>query len=186
MEFYHCSPTAGLTLLQPKKPFFSEKPAMVYMTTLTPMALLYGIHNYEYSYGYTPEGQIYFDEYFPHALEILYRGKRASLYRCAPNKTASTRIPNEAVSEEAVPVLEEQLIPDVCEALLEQEKQGALVIHPYDTLSPQMKDWIRREETATILEHRLLHTPGPMADYFRTHYPESWAIAAAEQLGSKI
>ena len=57
MAFYHCSPTAGLTLLRPGKPLFSEKPAMVYMTTLFPMALMYGIQNYEYTYGYTREGK---------------------------------------------------------------------------------------------------------------------------------
>lgn len=56
MAFYHCSPTAGLTLLRPGKPPFSEKPSMVYMTTLFPMALMYGIKNYEYTYGYTREG----------------------------------------------------------------------------------------------------------------------------------
>lgn len=51
MAYYHCSPTAGLTLLEPRKPGFSEKPARVYMTTLAPMALMYAIQNYEYTYG---------------------------------------------------------------------------------------------------------------------------------------
>ena len=87
MAYYHCSPTAGLKLLEPRKPEFSGKPAMVYMTTLLPMALMYAVQNYEYSYGYTKEGQIYLDEYFPDALEILYRGKTASLYLCEPETT---------------------------------------------------------------------------------------------------
>lgn len=77
MEYYHCSPVAGLTTLQPKQPESFEKPAGVYMTTLLPMALMYAVRNYEYTYGYTREGQIYLDEYFPNALEILYRGKPA-------------------------------------------------------------------------------------------------------------
>ena len=135
MAYYHCSPTSGLTVLQPKKPESFDKPARVYMTTLLPMALMYGVRNYEYTYGYTKEGQIYLEEYFPNALEELYRGKSASLYLCNPESVENTRIPNEAVSEKTVPVLEEIVIPDVCEALLEQQWLGALVIRRYAELS---------------------------------------------------
>lgn len=142
MAYYHCSPTAGLSVLEPRKPKSNEKPPRVYMTTLLPMALMYSVRNYEYSYGYTKEGQIYFDEYFPNALEILYRGKSASLYLCDPGSTDTTKIPNEVISENAVPVVREIFIPDACEALLEQERLGALVIHRYHELSEGMLNWI--------------------------------------------
>lgn len=181
MAYYHCSPTPGLTVLRPGKPKSFEKPAMVYMTTLLPMALMYGVRNYEYSYGYTKEGQIYFDEYFPDALEILYRGKRASLYLCDPETTESTRIPNEVVSGKPAPVIGETVIPDACEALLEQERLGTLVIHRYQELSDKTRNWILRAEADCIKRSDLLHTPGPMAAYYREHYPESWAIAEKEQ-----
>lgn len=181
MNFYHCSPKAGLKVLQPGKPESFEKPARVYMTTLLPMALMYSVRNYEYSYGYTKGGQIYFDEYFPDALEVLYRGKRASLYLCAPESTDATRIPHEATSEKPVPVLRETVIPDACEALLEQERLGALVIHRYSELSEGTLNWIRRVEADSIRKRNLLNTPGPMADYYRAHYPESWAIVEGEQ-----
>jgi len=180
MAYYHCSPISGLTVLEPRKPASFDKPASVYMTTLLPMALMYSVQNYEYSYGYTKQGQIYFDEYFPNALEILYRGKRASLYLCSPENTVSSRIPNEALSEKAVPVISETIIPDACEALLEQEKLGALVIHRYHELSPEILNWIRRVEADTIREKNMLHLDGPMADYYRSHYPESWAIVEDE------
>ena len=183
MPFYHCSPTAGLTVLEPRKPASFEKPARVYLTTLLPMALMYTVRNYEYSYGYTKEGQIYFDEYFPNALEILYKGKSASLYICDPASTESTRIPNEAISELAVPVLREIHIPDAYEALLEQERTGALVIHRYSELTEGMLNWIRKVEADGIRHSNLINTPGPMADYYRTHYPESWAIVESEQEG---
>lgn len=181
MAYYHCSPTTGLTVLEPRKPESFEKTARVYLTTLLPMALMYTVRNYEYSYGYTKEGQIYFDEYFPNALEILYRGKSASLYLCDPENTESTRIPNEAISETAVPVIREIYIPDACEALLEQERLGTLVIHRYPELSEGMRNWICKVEAGGIRKSNLLHTPGPMANYYREHYPESWAIVAREQ-----
>ena len=181
MAYYHCSPTAGLTALEPRKPQSFEKPARVYMTTLLPMALMYTVQNYEYSYGYTKEGQIYFDEYFPNALEFLYRGKSASLYLCDPETTETTQIPNEAISEKTVPIISETYIPDACEALLEQERLGTLVIHRHHELSEKMLDWIKKVEADCIRRSDLTNTPGAMADYYRTHYPESWAIVEKEQ-----
>ena len=183
MTFYHCSPTAGLTELIPGRPKSFDKPARVYMTTLLPMALMYSIQNYEYSYGYTKDGQIYFDEYFPNSLEILYRGESASLYLCDPQHTETTRIPNEAVSKEAVPVIREIQIPDACEALLEQERLGTLVIHRYHKLSATNLDWIQRTEAECIRKYGLLTTPGPKADYYREHYPESWRMVWEETQG---
>ena len=179
MTYYHCSPTAGLTVLEPRKPRFSEKPARVYMTTLLPMALMYGIRNFEYTYGYNSDGQIVLEEYFPNALE-QYRGKAASLYLCAPAAAETTRIPNEAVSEAPVPILEEIPIPDVLDALLEQERLGTLVICRYHELSPGQVEWIRKTEADWIRQADLLHTPGPMADYYRTNYPECWDTVAAK------
>ncbi len=181
MAYYHCSPTHGLTLLEPRKPESFAKPARVYLTASLPMALMYSIRNYEYTYGYTKDGQIYLDEYFPNALEILYRGRDASLYLCDPETTESTRIPNEAVSELPVPVISETRILDACEALLEQERLGNLVIHRYQELSEENRNWIRQVEADGIRHSNLLHNPGPMADYYREHYPESWAIVEKEQ-----
>ena len=180
MAYYHCSPTLGLTVLEPRKPQAFAKPKSVYMTTSLPMALMYGVRNFEYTYGYTRDGQIYYDEYFPDALETLYRGKRASLYLCAPDRVTSTRIPNEALSDTPVSIISETVIDDVCEALLEQERLGTLVIRRYHELSPRMLDWIRKVEADTIREHNLLHTGGPMAEYMKAHYPESWAMVEAE------
>ncbi len=177
MDYYHCSPTPGIRILEPRTPEAFTKPKGVYFATLLPMALMYGIQNYEYTYGYTKDGQIYLDEYFPDALNILYRGKSASLYLCAPESTVPTRIPNEVVSEKAVTVIREIMIPDVCEALLEQERLGKLTIHRHAELSPKQLAWIRQVEADTIREHDLLNHPGPMADYYRIHYPESWTMA---------
>ena len=180
MTYYHCSPTGGIRVLQPRQPVSFDKPARVYMTTLLPMALMYTVSNFEYTYGYTREGQIYLEEYFPDALEILYRGKSASLYLCAPEAAESTRIPNERVSARPVTVLEEIPISDVCEALLEQERLGNLVIHRYDTLSQRKLEWIRNAEARTIRERDLLHKSGAEAEYYRIHYPRAWEDVANE------
>ena len=181
MTYYHCSPVPGIKVLEPHKPKLFSKPAKVYMATLLPMALMYGVQNYEYTYGYTPEKQIRFEEYFPNELEVLYKGKSASLYICQPETVETTRIPNEAVSDKSVPVLEEIRIPDVYEALLEQERMGNLLIRRYHEQSERMLEWVRKVEKETILEKNLLANPGTIADYYRINYPDSWTDAEREQ-----
>lgn len=178
--YYHCSPIHGLKRLEPRKPQNFDKPGMVYMTTLLPMALMYGVRNFEYTYGYTKAGQIYYDEYFHDALRVLYEGKSASLYECAPQITETTRIPNEVVSPLPVEVVHEVYIPDVMQALLEQERLGALVIHRYEQLTPKMRDWIFLAELEEIYKRNLLKIPCPMADYVRQHYPAVWEAACKE------
>lgn len=186
MAYYHCSPTSGLTVLEPRKPDVFDKAKSVYMTTSLPMALLYGIRNFEYTYGYTKAGQIYYEEYFPDALRILYQNKCASLYLCDPIETDNTNIPNEAVSKETVPVVEETTIPNVYEALLEQERLGALIIRRHNEIPPRMLKWIEDTEADVIREKNLLQEAGPMADYMKMHYPSSWAIVEREARRSSM
>jgi len=180
MTYYHCSPISGLKMLKPGVPVYFDKPTRVYLSTLLPMALLYGIRNFEYTYGYTKDGQIYYEEYFPDALKILYQGQSASLYICDPSQVETTRIPNEVVTASDVPVLEEICIPDVYEALLEQERKGALMIRKYQQLDERMLTWIRKAEKEEILKRDLLNRGGPMAEYMKCHYPQSWEDAQKE------
>ena len=183
MELYHGSPVAGLTVLRPGVTEYFGKPKQVCLTSLKPMALLYGIKHFEYTYGYTKKGEIYYEEYFPDALEELYRGKSASLYRCARRAgMAATRIPNEYVSADPVAVEEEIPVPDVCEALLEQERLGALRIVRWAEVPEKTRDWIRRVQMEEILGAGLLEqAESPRARYMREKYPESWAMARKEE-----
>ena len=179
--YYHCSPVSGLTELLPHKPQHFDKDALVYMTTSLPMALMYGIRNFEYTYGYTKDGQIYYEEYFPDALRILYGGKSASLYECATLETEQTQIPNEIVSPPPVKVLREILIPDVLQALLEQEQKGALVIRRYEQLSARTLEWILQAEKNEIKKRDLLHVSSPMAEYMKLRYPQAWEAAVLDE-----
>lgn len=183
MTYYHGSPTGGLTLLQPSVTKFFGKPKQVCMTTLLPMALFYLVRNFEYAYGYTKAGQIFYEEYFPDALREIYGGKSGWLYICAPEEAVRTEIPNEAVSAKPVPVTSAVFVPDAYEALLEQERAGALCISRYETLSAESLQWIRQAEAEEIRSRRLWEQESPMAAYMRRHYPESWALACGETDG---
>lgn len=187
MVLYHGSPAAGLTVLRPSVTKFFGKPKQVCLTALKPMALLYGIRHFEYAYGYTKNREIFYEEYFPGALEELYRGKAASLYRCSWREgMETTSIPNEYVSAAEVPVEEEVPVPDVWEALLEQERLGALKIVRWRSLTEERRDWIRRCQLEEILGAGLLErAESPRARYLREKYPESWAMALEEETEEK-
>ena len=62
ITFYHGTPVGGLKVLTAKKPENFDKEKRVYLTSLYPMALIYGVKNFEYTYGYTKDGEIYFDD----------------------------------------------------------------------------------------------------------------------------
>ena len=72
MAYYHCSPCSGLTVLKPKKPMRFDKPTRVYLTTLLPMALMYAVKNYEYTYGYNKEGKYGKYSKYNHSTESGY------------------------------------------------------------------------------------------------------------------
>ena len=93
----------------------------------------------------------------------------------------STAIPHEFVTPNPVPVLEETVIPDVCEALLEQERAGVLRIVRYAQRTEESREWTRREEAQTILEQGLLRADSDFARYMQEKYPDSWAMAQAHK-----
>ena len=43
-----------------------------------------------------------------------------------------------------------------------------------------MREWILRAEKDEIRKRALLHTPSPMAEYMRLHYPAAWLAALEE------
>ena len=183
MTFYHCSPQPGLTVLMPQKRNSFEAREAVYLTTLKPMALMYGIRHFEYTYGYHWQegvpGGMYYEEYFPDALQKLYAGRSASLYICEAGDYETTKKPNEYISFQPVRVLEEIRIPNLLAALLEEERQGRLEIRYHQQLSDKARAWVRKAEADTILKQGLLNTPGPFADFMRSSYPDSWTDAVA-------
>ncbi len=181
---YHCSPVSGLRELRPSVTKYFGKPRQVCLTASLPMALMYGVKHFEYAYGYTRDRQIYYEEYFPNALEEIYGGKSASLYRCLlRGDMETTQIPNEFVTPNPVPVVEEIPVPDVYQALLEQERLGALKIVRYQDMTDKSRAWLLESEAQVILEQNLLQEDNPFARYLREKYPDSWALAQEREQG---
>ena len=131
MTYYHASPTGGLQSLEPRKSPFFEKPTQVCLTSLRAMALFYLIRNYEYAYGYTRQGNLYFEEPFPDALKKLYAGKSGWLYTCEDGDYEKTAIPNEFVSAHPVRIVGAEYIPDAYEAFQKEQQAGNIELFAY-------------------------------------------------------
>lgn len=174
MAFYHGSPKGGLTRLEPSPTKYFDKPSQVCMTTLRPMALLYLIDHFEYTYGYDRQGHLIYEEYYPHALELLYRHKSGYLYECEEGDYASTAIPNERVSAAPVNIISCHPIADAYETLLNAEKCGEIMIRRYRALSEQDLQRIERFITDDILEKGLHQSDTPYSRYIRQYYPHIW------------
>ena len=183
MTLYHCSPTPGLRVLEPRVTPYFEKPCQLCLTELLPMALFYGIRHFEYTYGYTRAGELYYLEQFPGMLAELYGGKSASLYLCEERPgMGRTAIPHERVTAEPVPVLREIAVTDLLAAPREQERRGAVRLIPWEQVDEANRRWIVDAEQREIVERGLLdHPEEPMARYLREKYPESWARAERER-----
>lgn len=131
MTYYHASPTGGLQILEPRKSPYFDKPTQVCLTSLRAMALFYLIRNYEYAYGYTRQGKLYFDDPFPNALKKLYAGKSGWLYICEDGDYKKTEIPNEFVSAQPVRITGAEYIPDAYEAFLREQAAGNIQLLDY-------------------------------------------------------
>ena len=176
--FYHCSSVARIKDLEPNTPNYFDKPRLVSMTTLLPMALFYGISHFEYTYGYNREKKLYYMEHFPDALEKLYSGKKAFLYQCEDKDNyEKTMIPNEFVSRSSVHVIGVVVIEDLYEEILKQEKLGNLIIIRYQDLNNENREWIKNAETEVILKKGLLDQKSAFSEYMRMTYPDSWILA---------
>ena len=181
MTYYHASPTGGLQLLEPRKTLYFDKPTQVCLTSLRAMALFYIIRNYEYAYGYTRQGKLYFDDPFPDALKKLYAGKSGWLYTCAEGDYEKTEIPNEFVSAQPVRILGAEYIPDAYEAFLREQEAGNILLLGYEHFASdpekfaKKRAWLEKAISEEIRKKAIWKAPdSDCARYYRENYPEIW------------
>ena len=153
---YHVSPTPGLTVLTPH--VSSHGKAYVYAIDDLTTGLLFGVHKDDFDFlistGEDGVPDVY--ECYPGAFQQVYEGKNCSVYEVSGDTflRGMTSWRPELVSEAAVPVLRELPVPDLYTALLEQERQGSLRIHPYDH-SPEYRTLIASHVTDRMVRFGL-------------------------------
>lgn len=159
--YYHASPVEGIKELKPHvsnhgtaRIYFSEKAENVLVYLSNAIKKHCEEVGYEHqgpytkwaSYGFTKEGILRVEEYYPNATEETYKGISGWIYRVEslPNGETLKDIPFVLTSAEPVPVDGCLFIPDAYEAILQAAAEGKIVIQRYEENSPAKLDWIRR------------------------------------------
>ena len=159
--FYHASNTPDIKELLPHTS--NHNKPLVYLTTKRENCLVYlsnavekhcrdigyrhiGKYHKWASYGFTKDGILKLDEFWPNATMETYAGVSGYIYSAetVPQAEKMTDIPFAAISSAPVPVEACEFIPDAYEALKKAEAQGLIILRKYEENSEQMLDWIRR------------------------------------------
>lgn len=158
--YYHASPVPGIRVLEPR--VSNHNTPLVYFSKKRENTLVYlsnAIEKFCKEAGYVHIGKwtkwgpygfkngiLQLDEYYPNALEDTYRGVSGYIYHADTIQEAEQgiQIPDAAVSILPVTVDGVEFIPDACEAILEAERRGLLLVTRYGDLSEAKLGWIRK------------------------------------------
>ena len=171
--YYHASQTPDIKTLEPK--ISNHGIPLIYFATKRENVLVYlsnAIEKYcrdtgfDYDgkwqkwgpYGFSENGILRLEEYYPNALESTYKGVSGYIYSTAAIVEADfeVRIPDVACSSVPAEVENIEFIPDAYEAILEVEAKGLITIMRYEEMPDRMKEWnIRtvKEEYENAVDH---------------------------------
>ena len=171
--FYHASPIKGIVQLEPRISnhgipliYFSKKRenVLVYLSNAVEKYCKETGFAYEGTwqkwgpYGFTKEGMLCLEEYYPNALVSTYKGVSGYIYSTETivDSGFQVNIPDAATSSLPVPVTGVEFVPDAYEAILQAEKEGLIVIRRYEEMTDKKKEWNTRtirEEYQSAADH---------------------------------
>lgn len=169
--YYHASDTKDINVLEPR-----GEDGLVYFSTKRENTLVYLVNavkkycretgiQFEGAhwgpYGFTKDGRLELEEYYPNALEKTYRGESAYIYMVEhiENVTACAHIENVVTSSSSVNVTAVEFVPDALAAIYEAERQGLIAVKRYDELAEGEREWL-----AQVVRDEYLD-PKTTADY---------------------
>jgi len=172
MMLFHATPTGGIDFLEPR--LSTHGRPLVYFSDRRENVLVY-LYNpvekfcreagfpaqpsyYKFaSYGFTKEGVLHLDEYWPNATEETYRGAAGYIYTVEETEDLSplSDIPHAFLSEKPVKTASCEFVPDAFDALRQAEAEGKIILKSYEENSAEMLQWIEngiRQEYAKTEE----------------------------------
>lgn len=95
-------------------------------------------------YGFTTDGLLQLDKYYPNALAETYRGVSGYIYavEAIPDPGAPIEIPGVVTSRSPVPVLRCEFVADALAEILKAEQHGLLAISRYETMTDARRRWV--------------------------------------------
>ena len=190
MEFlYHGSAKPGITELETRSALHNSEKAVIYLTDCIPYALCY-IWDAEHN-GYSgkhvtawiQDGITCYEEQFPHQLAVFYQGVSGYLYRIGKHCGMQPVQEREGVyaSLEKVNVAGAEWIPDVYEALMQQEQLGFFKIFRYHEQSEQRQNELIDFMARAIVKSGFYRSDPLRAKFMQRHFSEAWQRAAKQK-----
>ena len=174
MILYHGSNVPNIEALRPRDAE-CENP-YVYLTHSEVLATIYAHNpltrpNGFFSYWWSKDGQLHYDEYFENQLMEIYSGQKGYLYECEGEYVQLEKMPWVYVAEQNVPVSSCVEIPNIYEQLLQYERDGLLVVHRWSEVSLKQRE-IWENVVRKSLENTDLNTPlgAEYYEYVKAHF----------------
>lgn len=167
--YYHASGTPGITALTPRAS--NHGVPLVYLSEKRENVLVYLSNAVERfcretgywhegsfykwaSYGFTGEGILRLEEYYPNATEETYKGVSGYIYSAKeiPGAKVQEDIPWAYTTPERVTVTDCEYVPDAYEAIMDAVHEGKILLVRYEDNSPKMLEWIKNITRQELLE----------------------------------
>lgn len=158
--YYHASPVYGIDLLEPRisnhdKPliYFSEKRENVLVYLSNAVEKYCKETGFQHSgkwhkwgsYGFTENGILRLEEYYPNAINETYRGVSAYIYstEIIPDVKKLNGIPFAVTANQPVKVQHCEFISDAYEEIMKAVEDRKIIIEQYEDISDRKRKWIK-------------------------------------------
>ncbi len=159
-KLYHASSVHGIEILEPRtsnhgipQVYFSEKRENVLVYLSNAIEKCCREHEFHHDgiwqkwgpYGFTKEGVLHFEEYYPNALRDTYMGVKAYIYTVEKDESMVPLgdVPFAYVSKQDVPVVSCECVEDAYAEMIDAEARGLIRITRYEELSEKKLNWIK-------------------------------------------
>lgn len=157
--YYHASQTKGIKVLEPRVSnhnipliYFSDKRENVLVYLSNAIEKYCRQTNFDYDgnyskwgpYGFTKDGILKLEEYYPNATEDTYKGVSAYIYyvKDIPGKEKLNDIPHVFKTSIETQVDSVEYIPDAYTAIMDAVDKGEIVLVKYDNFIKEKKEWL--------------------------------------------
>lgn len=181
---YHGSAVEGIEALRAGSLLHGTGQRVAYLTDSLPYALFYiwdeGHVGWPQKHvtAWVEGGIARYEEQFSGQLAAFYKGAKGWLYLVERTPKMQPMEGREALfyAPGGAAVAEARFIPDVYEALLEQERQGRLEVRRFTERTPAEQEELT-ERIAQYLSQSGICQDRAEAGFDRRYFPESWARA---------
>lgn len=158
--FYHASSIGDLKILKPHVSMHGK--SMVYFSNKRENVLVYLSNAFERyikekydrlplkykkwaTYGFSEDGRIRIEEYYPNATEETFKGVKGYIYSVndLDNLDSIENISNVFTVDTAVDVDNVEVVEDAYKEILEAEQQGLIEIERFEVLTEKKKEFVK-------------------------------------------